>query len=53
MASELMKNQRVTVLQERGTQAEAIVLDTLESGKRVIILVEGRIQIVDREDIQS
>lgn len=49
-ASELMKNQRVIVLQERGTLAEAVVIDTLSG--RVIVLIEGKLQIVDREDVQ-
>lgn len=53
MDSKLMKNQRVVVLGERGTQLEAVVLDTLDSSGRVIILVDGQIRIVDREDVRS
>lgn len=53
MASELKKYQRIKVAQERGTLADGIVFDYLDSDKsEVLVEIDGQMQIVDREDIQ-
>jgi hypothetical protein len=52
MPQQLKKYQRVKVSEERGTWTYALILGILEDG-RVLVDIDNRMFVVDREDIQS